>query len=281
MGMTKEAKVRFSNSRRSKFTVRIESYKSAMEVAQECESREVRHSEYDLSHREFTKDWQGVESYEEALDLLRNGYQPVVEKLQDSLKANRQGTSKRMQFENQVHGFAPIVPLALKGVPNSMINMTIKPIKCKVIDIYYDMGVPAYLSSDNIIKAGQKLLATIIGLEKEGYRFNLYALQAFSSDTDAGILCVKVKSSDKPIDLKRMSTPLTHPAFFRVIGFDWQGKSPITKYRGSGRGQALTTNINDKQSKEFASQVWGDNAVYISCNSIHNKDEEYIREVLI
>lgn len=279
MGMMKEVKVKFEN-KRNRYTVRFECYNTAQEVVQDCNTREVRHSIYDVSDDDFREDWQGVTSYDEALDLLRNGYQPTVEKLQQALKANKMGTGKRIAFENNICGFAPIVPLALKGIPNSMINTTIKPIKCKVIDIYYDMGVPASMSSEDIIKCGQKLLGTIIELEKQGYRFNLYALQAFSDNEDADILCVKVKSSDKPIDLKRMSFPLTHPAFFRVIGFDWQSKNPNTKYRGSGRGKALTHSITDADAKEMAKQAFGDNAIYLSCNSINRNSEQYIKEVL-
>lgn len=273
-----DIKIKFKSGR--KFKVNIESYTSAQEVVQDFQNREVRHSNYDMKNESYSKDWDGVDSYNEALELMRLGYQPTVDSLQGTLKANKLGMGKRISFENNVHGFAPIVPLALKGVPNSMVNMTMKPIKCKVINVYYDMGVNSLTSSEEIIKAGQKLLGTIIELEKQGYRFNLYAIQAFSGEKDADILCVKVKSSDKPIDLKRISFPLTHPAFFRVIGFDWQGRSPITKYRGEGRGRALTSEIDDSLAKEFAEQAFGDNAVYLSCRSIKRRNEQYIKEVL-
>jgi len=273
-----DVKIQFKNGR--KFKVNIESYASAQDVVQDFQNREVRHSNYDMKNESYSKSWDGVNSYNEALELMRLGYQPTVDKLQETLKANKLGTGKRISFENNVHGFAPIVPLALKGVPNSMVNMTMKPIKCKVINVYYDMGINADASSEDIIKAGQKLLGTIIELEKQGYRFNLYAIQAFSGEKDADILCVKVKSSDKPIDLKRISFPLTHPAFFRVIGFDWQGRSPITKYRGDGRGRALTSEIDDSLAKEFAEQAFGDNSVYLSCRSIKRRNEKYIKEVL-
>jgi hypothetical protein len=83
------------------------------------------------------------------------------------------------------------------------------------------------------------------------------------------------------MDLKRMSFPLTHPAFFRVIGFDWQGKSPAAKYRGYGRGQPLKYSITKDQEKDFTKQVFGDNAVYIAGSRIIDQDEKYIKEALI
>jgi hypothetical protein len=263
------------------FKVKVEKYSTAYEVVQDLEKRAVRHKIYDMKEKEIDLEFHGVKSYGEALELLRTGYQPTVEKLQTALKANVLGNGKRVAFENNVHGFAPVVPLALKGVPNSMINATMKPIKCKVVDVYFDLGVTCCITSEQIIEAGQKLLGTIIELEKQGYRFNLYALQAFSDYRDADVLCVKVKSSDKPLDIKRISFPLTHPAFFRVIGFDWQSKSPITRDRGSGRGQALVRNIGSKEQAEFGKKVFGDNAIYLSCEMIVNEKEEYIKEALV
>lgn len=261
--------------------VNVEQYSSAAELVKDCDNRQA-HQYEDMKTKDINE-WHGVKNYAEALDLLATGYQPTVEKLQTALKANRTGVQRRIQFENNVHGFAPIVPLALKGVPNSMMNMTMKPIKCKVIDVYYDICVAARIEPEEIIQAGQKVLGAIIDLEKQGYRFNLYALQAYSDTAGADVLCVKVKSADKPLDLKRISFPLTHTAFFRVIGFDWQAKSPVAKYRGFGRGQSLYYNTTKSERAEITKTMFGENAVYISCSEIvESKDESrdnYIEEV--
>ena len=264
----------------NKIDLNIEQYNSADDVVADCRNRKQNHKEYDVSGEDYDVDWHGVGSYNEALEMLRLGYQPTVDKLKTELKASVMGNGKRVRFENNVYGFAPVVPLAMQGIPNNMINMTMKPMKCKVVDVYYDMGVNAFTSPSEIIKAGQKLLGVIINLEKQGYRFNLYAVQAYSSNNTADMLCVKVKSADKPLDLKRISFPLTHPAFFRVIGFDWQGKSPVARYRGTGRGRALTSEISNSDAKEFAKQAFGNNAVYLSCNSMIRTDENYLKEVL-
>lgn len=260
------------------FSVNLERYSSAQDMVADCKTRHnTSTSFHDYTTHSVSKDWEGVDSYQEALDLLSGGYQPTVDKLSASLKVNRTGVTKRIVFENNVHGFAPVVPLAMMSIPNSMINMTMKPIKCKVIDVYYDMTVSSGTSTEQIIQNGQKLLSVIIDLEKSGYRFNLYAVQGYCDDSSADMVCIKVKSSDKPIDIKRISFPLTHPAFFRVIGFDWYGKCPVAKYR-SGYGRALTYCVKDHRS--FAKQVFGDNAVYFSGNNLKYEEEKHLKEVL-
>lgn len=258
--------------------VRAEIYNSAEEVVNDCMHRPTRIKGYDMQHKELRPHWHYVNNYGEALNLLKNGYQPVVDTFKEELKAfPAEGT--RFSFANDIQGFAPVVPLALMGVPNSMINMRMKPIKSKVIDVYYDMTANSDKSPEDFINAGKIVLGAIVNLEKQGYRFNLYALQSYldaHNNKTVDMLCVKVKSSNSPLDLKRMSFPLTHPAFFRVIGFDWQGKSPITRDLGDGRGRALGYDFSKTDTKKIAKEMFGDNALYISCSTII--DEEYDKE---
>lgn len=259
---------------------RAEFYACAEEVVNDCRHRKVRISDYNLSGKGMSSSWEGVSSYDEALGLMHNGYSPVVDDFRGELSVTPKD-GPRYSFKNAIQGFTPIVPLALKCVPNCMVDMHIKPIKAKVLDVYYDMTVLAGVEAKEFIKAGKAVLGTIIELEKQGYRFNLFAIQTYVSGGRAGTvdtLCVKVKSSNKPLDLKRMSFPLTHPAFFRVIGFDWQGKSPITRDLGYGRGRDLGHEYNEKDLVTFATQMFGNNACYISCSNIIGSD--YDRDML-
>lgn len=261
------------------FKANIEVYDSAMAVADDCVKRSITSSSFhDMRNKDFDS-FEGVKNYDEAIDLLRNGYQPTVEKLKEKVKANVTGVGKRISFSSSVHGFAPIVPLALKGIPNSMIDVTMKPIKCKVVDVYYDMTCSWSVSSDTIINNGQKVLGAIMELERQGYRFNLYAVQSYNDSNGSDVLVVKVKSSDKPIDLKRISFPLTHTAFFRVIGFDWYSKFPEGRYRG-GYGHAIPHEFNRNEEDELTEQLFGKNAVLILGTRVKDSGEEYIKEVL-
>lgn len=257
----------------------IERYESAMEVVEKCKSREITDSSFHDQSKAHFDSWEGVKSYDEALDFMKNGYQPTVENMRGVFKANRAGEGKRFAFQNNVQGFAPVVPLALKNVPNCMIDMRMRPIKAKVVDVYYDMTASCSTDSDDIIKAGQNILGSIIELETQGYRFNLYACQTYSTRQDCDMLVVKVKDATQPLDLKRISFPLTHTAFFRVIGFDWYSRVPGGRYRG-GYGHGIAYDYNEDQLRKIAEQLFGKNAIYFSAAKILKKDKEHIKEVL-
>lgn len=262
----------------------IESYNSSMDVVRDCKTRKITDSNFhNMQDGELgghNKTWCGVESYEQALQFLEEGYQPTVEKLKVGIKANLQGQGKRISFHNDIVGYAPIVPLAILGVPNSMINSRMKPIKAKVIDIYYNMTVSSGTSSESIIQAGIKMLSAIISLEHQGYRFNLYAVQNYYSHGRCYMLKVKVKDAMQPVDLKRISFPLTHTGFFRVIGFDWYSKCPEAKYL-TCYGRSLDYDFDNYRMQKVTKELFGDNAVWFGCVKVIEKNEDYIKEVLV
>ena len=276
--MLVERKIKVNGKRPIKSV--IETYNNAWEVVRDCRERKITDDSFHDKSKEFFDEWEGVKNYDEALELLEKGYQPTVEKLKEKMKdLGKMGFQKRMRIENNVVGGAPVVPLAMMGLPKSMLDTKIKPIKCKVIDIYYDLTCSCGTSSEEIIKNGQKLLGAIMELESQGYKFNLYAVQTYSDDSSVDALVVKIKSSNQPLDLKRMSFPLTHTAFFRVIGFDWYSRCPKATYR-SGYGRGLSYRLNKEQMAEFAKEAFGKNALFISGKDIMYEDEKYIKEVL-
>lgn len=261
--------------------VNVEMFDSANEVVEVSARRKMTstrfHNMSDPS--EIDQSWTGVASLEEAKELMRSGYQPTVDKLKTGIKANVQGQGKRISFFNDVVGYAPVVPLALLGVPTSMQNSYMKPIKAKVLNIYYDMTANCNVSKEDIIKAGQQLLAAIMELEMQGYKFNLYAIQSYWDGSSADVLCTKIKSSNTPLDLKRISFPLTHTAYFRVIGFDWYSKTPKGKYR-CGYGHALGYDFNEKEMQAGFQELFGKNCVVFSCQKILRKDSEHFKTVI-
>lgn len=270
-----EKKIKTSNHN---MEVRAEFYDSAMDVYTDCTRRKITDSCFKDMKKKSMGSFEGVRSYEEALKYLKGGYQPTVNKLREKLSVKNPG-QKRISFQNNIVGGVPIVPLALKGVPNCMVDIKMKQIKCKVIDIYYDMTCSCGTDSEDIIRNGQKMLGAILDLEHQGYRFNLYAIQTYSDSRSVDLLAVKIKTSSQPLDLKRMSFPLTHTAFFRVIGFDWYSKFPKGVYR-SGYGRALGYEMNNEEIRDFSSKMFGDNAIYFVGSKILHEDEEHIKEVL-
>lgn len=262
----------------------IESYNSTADVVKDCRIRKITDSRFcdmqDGTLGGHDTEWCGVDSYEQALQFLEEGYQPTVEKLKEGLQANLQGNGKRISFHNDIVGYAPIVPLAVLGVPNSMINSRMKPIKAKVIDIYYNMTASCVTESEDIINAGVKLLGVLVSLEQQGYRFNLYAMQNYFKNGECYVLKVKVKDAMQPVDLKRISFPLTHTGFFRVIGFDWYSKCPEANYM-SGYGHSIDYDYDREKMTKVAKELFGDNAVWFGCTRIIKEKEEYIKEVIL
>ena len=174
--------------------------------------------------------------------------------------------------------FRSVVPLAIMGVPQSMINMHMKPIKTKVIDVCYSMTVACGVSTQTIIENGQRLLGAIMNLEHQGYRINLYAVQDYYSGGTADMMVVKIKSSNTPLDLKRMSFALIHPAFFRVIGFDWYSKTPFGVYR-LGYGHSLGYDYDEETMQKGFKEMFGQNAVVFSGAKL-SKDREHLETVM-
>lgn len=263
----------------------VEVFESAEEVVKVSKTRTRTSAAFhDMTNpAEIDRSWTGVKSLDEALEIMHNGYQPTVEKLKDGMKqAKVQGQAKRISFFNDVSGFAPVVPLALLNVPNCMQNSYMKPIKAKVLNIYYDMTASCGTKKEDIMKAGQDLLSAIIELEMQGYKFNLFAIQTYYEDSKLGcdMLCTKIKSSNTPLDLKRISFPLTHPAYFRVIGFDWVSKTPKGTYR-YGYGHAVGYDFNANQMKAGFEELFGSNCVVFSAAKVVGKEKDHFKDVIM
>lgn len=145
-----------------------------------------------------------------------------------------------------------------------------------VVDVYYNITAGSFVKSDKLTEAGTKILSAIISLEQQGYRFNLYALQTYFDGDDCYMLKIKVKDAMQPIDLKRISFPLAHTGFFRVIGFDWYSKCPKAKYI-SCYGRSIDY---DHDMTKYAKELFGDNAVWFGSVKVIKQDEEYIKGVL-
>ena len=264
---TKDVKI---GNKRNK--VSVECFNSADECARECEKRSITDSFFEDMKKEARVGWHGA-TYDEAMNLLRNGYQTTVEALRNVFNANV-GTGKRFRFNNNVIGFAPVVPLALMGVPNSMIDMHMTPIKAKVVDVYFDMTCRFGTTSEQIMEASKKILSAVIELERQGYRFNLYSCTSFFNSISGDVLCIKVKSAEQPLDLKRISFSMAHTAFFRVIGFDWYSKFPIGTYR-VGYGHAAYFEFNKDGVQELYRQLFGkSNIVFFSAQQMIDSDND-------
>lgn len=260
----------------------VEEYHSFEELLRFNRTRQHLHNEDTINSREFDEDWMGVKSYSEAENLLRYGWDkhvPELKKYIDKTKIN--GTTvKRMRTEQNVTGFAPIVSNAILGLPNSMLNTVIKPIKTKVISIMYDITTPCGFSPKTILQIGLKLMRTIIVLESKGYRVRLQAMQSYSDSKSADMLMVRVKNENQPLDCKRIMFPLIHPGMFRAIGFAWWERCPGTKAKG-GYGHFMAAEYGEKKTRQYMKEVFGKDVKYINCGELTDLSEEQIEERIL
>jgi hypothetical protein len=211
-------------------------------------------------------DWVGVSSYDELHSLMSSGYEGAeLTEFEHEIKSIK-GSGKRICFENDIIGFAPVVPLAIIGVPNNMINSRIKPIKTKVINLYFERGASCGVNANEIKESGKQMLGAIIKAEQAGYRINLFVTHTTTNNTGKdGILCVKVKDSNTPINIKRMAFAIVHPAFIRGAAFEWFEKTNCCEYiAGYGKGAGYNYYYKPNEVEDIYKQVLDKNGIFIS-----------------
>lgn len=264
-------------------SIASETYNSVNDFINDLRSRPYRFNCYQMKERNDNNNdnylSSNIKSYEEMIGLMKGGYSSMMENLKGVTKECSAKTPK-LSFGSGVSGFTPIVSNALMGLPNSMVSTKTNNTG-KVLDIYYANDMCGRYGGSDFLNAGEKLLRTLIELEKQGYRFNLYSC-AFFVDRDGmckyriDALAVKVKSSDKPLNLNKISFPLSHPGWCRIATFDWQGLSPVTRDMGGGRGSTLHQKFNDRFRLAIIRAIYGARAIYLGAEDILNETQDDI-----
>lgn len=271
--------VKIGNNR---VTFNAEIFNGTNELIETCMNREVTKDFKEDSlggSRDGKASWTGATS-KEVIEYLKHGWSGGIKPLKETLKAASHNVGeKRYKTKNSVVGFQPIVPLAIMGLPESMLTTEVKQIKSKVIELYYDCTISAINSSEQILENGQKVMRAVLSLEQAGYRVGLNAIQTYYDWRNADMLLVKVKGANQPLDLKRVLFPMMHPGFFRVVGFGWYERCPSATYR-SGYGHALSYDYEEEDVTDAFKRMLGHNAIYMSGREIEYQDYGYIKDQL-
>ena len=245
-------------------------------------TRPHRHNQDTLNNETIDSTWSGANNYEEAEKLAIDGWNGFTEEQMDNifdLKIERE-EEKMVTFKNDIVGFAPIIPLVLQGVPNNMRNSQKKCVKSKIIHIVYNISTNCGTSSSSIMRAGMNLFKVIVKLESQGYRIRLTAMQDFSfnnSKNSSDLMILNLKSEYRPLDINSIIFPLIHTAMFRIIGFTWFERSPITEQR-SGYGRNFSS--KSEMIKVLENVLNTKNIKYIDYQNISDKSLEEIIELL-
>lgn len=169
--------------------------------------------------RDCRKNFDGVETHEEATNLMLGGWSDGAKRIQAFMTSGSVGVAPVRRVVNSVVGFAPNVPAAIAGRP---LNMR-KSIKVnqprRVVSLVYNCTVDSSVNTSDIERNAAKLFNVICGLERSGVRVELWACVASCNDSKkhAAACCaaVRIKSADQPLNVFKMCYPVVHPAMLR------------------------------------------------------------------
>lgn len=195
-----------------------------------------------------TAGFTGTATFEEAVELLRNGWQEMSETLVQRLKVEGGEMEPVMTSKNvvDVQGYQPIVPLYLNGIPVNMVSRKMKPVKQKVITLNKSIEYRGNVSTKEIIEESIKALRIIKKLESQNYRCNLnivFSISYFSRSIKKYAIRIRIKSANERLNINKLSFPLVHPSMLRRLSFRFTEVYPgVPSIYVKGYGTALPEN---------------------------------------
>lgn len=170
-----------------------------------------------------SKRFTGTENYEEAMDLLKNGWDDMAKTLQQRLVAKEKqvvyGNKQKPTYD--IAGYQACVPRYLQGIPTSMVNKKSVPIKQKVITISKSISYNWTITTEQIIEESVKAMQIIKKLEAQGLKVNLNVFfGAYTSDRRTLIIAkIKVKNANERLNVSKLAFPLVNPSMLRRLFF--------------------------------------------------------------
>lgn len=181
------------------------------------------------SHSSDSK-FTGTASYEEAETLIRNGWEKPLSELKDAIRASNVKTNvthSKTRPTTGIVGYAPCVPNAIMGLPNSMIMTERTPSKVKAVTIVYNASGSARTKTEEFFRSGASMLKIINNLELSGYRVRLVLeFMCSRSGAEDALGRVVLKDWRQHIDLKKLTFPIANASMLRRFGFRWLETHP-------------------------------------------------------
>lgn len=197
----------------------------------------------DLQSEHYSRvDHYGATGYSSAKNDLLNGRN--VDAIKKARSGAVMGTKKTMVYS--VTGSSVSVGRALTGKPNCM-RKKVKVSKPITKNLVLDVSISCRVTPKEYATAGAALVNYITDLQKH-YNVNLYVGFTVNIDGAPFGCFVKIMEAGRAFSAARLSYMLTVPAFLRVFGVLWIGKT-ATKF-ASGFGYPLAT-INKKLHHKF------------------------------
>lgn len=217
----------------------------------------------------FTK----TKDFDEAVQLFKNGWSEMANKLVQKLKVIESKTEPTMKPRTclGVQGYQAVVPLYLMGVPNNMVTKKIVPMKQKVITLNKSIDYSAGVSADDIIDESIKAMQIVKKLEAQGYRCNLNIVLGASAGSKQFIIKARIKSANEKLNISKMAFPLVHPSMLRRLFFRFIEAYPnITNSFIGGYGSPATST---EMRKIFKGEYLLPNFIRKDVNKINGIDD--------
>ena len=173
-----------------------------------------------------------TQSYEEATKLLKDGWSSMAQDLTNKLNViKNQVVNEHVQkILYDVVGFQASVPRYLQGIPTSMVNKKLVPVKQKVITLDKDISYNASIKTEQIIEASVQTLQLIKKIEAQGIRVNLNLIWGVAAGDTKEVAKVRLKSANERLNISKLSFPLVHPSMLRRLCFRYLEVAPtVTK----------------------------------------------------
>lgn len=174
--------------------------------------------------KHWTVDFTKTKSFDEAIDLLHDGWTDKAKELTKKLKAVERDMAPTMKQQRcvSVAGYQPIVPLFLAGQPANMIGTRMQPVKQKVVTLVKSVSYSGNVEPEEWTEQGLKALAVVKKLESNGLRVNVDIVRGgYDPDTKSnGIVCrVRVKNANERLNVSKLAFTMCHPSIQRRLMF--------------------------------------------------------------
>ena len=195
----------------------------------------------------------GTHSYEQAVEMFKNGWQSKAEELTKKLKViqNQVIDAQVQKVLFDVVGFQASVPRYLQGIPTNMVNKKLVPIKQKIVTINKDISYNCGVTTEQIVEASIQTLQLVKRIEAQGIRVNLNLIWGVKASGSNEIVKVRLKSTNERVNISKLAFPLVHPSMLRRLCFRYLEVAPtITHGYLYGYGSPLDGSQLKKYCKD-------------------------------
>ena len=175
-----------------------------------------------------SEDFTGTHSYEQAVEMFKNGWQSKAEELTKKLKViqNQVIDAQVQKVIFDVVGFQASVPRYLQGIPTNMVNKKLVPIKQKIVTINKDISYNCGITTEQIVEASIQTLQLVKRIEAQGIRVNLNLIWGVKASGSNEIVKIRLKSANERVNISKLAFPLVHPSMLRRLCFRYLEVAP-------------------------------------------------------